>query len=473
MGRCGIGISTGRVSTSIRGSTRPFMTMIRSFLRPCAAGLITFFAATTTHSSAQAQDAAVVPPPPSRDADSPPPTPFVLSDHWFMGITGQFEGRAHKDADLDANAEGDIANIKPGVKLAVLYERPGSFRFFSATKITRDLEVNEDSTPEHRELLAELDEFYVRWIPFQNGIVSVGRSRMNDPRNWLFASSDDMNDNIQLQYRDDTDFFQVVAAARDLLPSNLFEPSDQHRSLNYAATFEHNFPNGMRAGGFLLLQNRMNEGDSVDRTYFGARSRGTLAAGHIDYWTDTVVLRGTAGTTPMRSYAFDGGVIYKFLDALQFHVVGSYAYGSGDGNAADGVDHRFRQTGIQENRYQYGGVSRFKYYGESLNPELSNLAVATAAVGFKPDTLSSIDLVAHHYALAHANGGLIAGRLNRQPTGASHNAGNALDLVAGYRDRTAMEFEFFGGWFMPGPAFGPYRTDSVYGMFKLKYNLRP
>ncbi|MCA0201911.1 MAG: alginate export family protein [Proteobacteria bacterium] len=448
------------------------MTMIRSYSRPYAAGLITLIAATTSLATAQAQNAAVAPPPPSRDADSPPPTPFVLSEHWFMGVTGQLESRAHKDADLESSVEGDVANIKPGVKIAFLYEVPGSFRFFSATKINRDLVVNEGANPEHRELLAELDEFYARWIPFQNGIVSVGRSRMNDPRNWLFASSDDMNDNVQLQYRDDTDFFQVVAAARDLLPSNLFEPSDQHRSLNYAATFEHNFPNGMRGGGFLLLQNRKGEGDGVDRTYFGVRSRGTVA-GHIDYWTDTVVLRGAAGTTPMRSYAFDVGIIYKFLDALQLHLVGSYAYGSGDGNAGDGVDHRFRQTGIQENRYQYGGVSRFKYYGESLNPELSNLAVATTAVGFKPSTLSSVDLVAHHYELAHANGGLIAGRLNRQPTGASHNAGNALDLVAGYRDRTAVELEFFGGWFMPGPAFGAHRTDSVYGMFKLKYNLSP
>lgn len=449
------------------------MTMTRLFLRPFAAGFTALLAATTAFSDARAQSAAVVPPPPSRDADSPPPTPFVLSEHWFMGVTGQFEGRAQKDADLDSAAEGDVATMKPGVKLAFLYEMPGSFRFFSATKINRDVTLNEGAVAEHRELLAELDEFYVRWIPFRNGIVSAGRSRMNDPRNWLFASSDDMNDNVQLQYRDDTDFFQIVAAARDLLPSNLFEPSDQHRSLNYAATFEHSFPNGMRGGGFLLLQNRSGEGGSVDRTYFGARSRGTVAAGHIDYWADTVVLRGMAGTTPMRSYAFDTGVIYKFLDALQFHIVGSYAYGSGDGDPADGIDRRFRQTGIQENRYQYGGVSRFKYYGESLNPELSNLAVATAAVGFKPDALSSIDLVAHHYELAHAGGGLIASRLNRQPTGASQNAGNAIDLVAGYRDRTAVEFEFFGGWFMPGPAFGPFRADSVYGMFKLKYNLRP
>lgn len=413
------------------------------------------------------------PPPVARDADAPPPTPFTLSEHWTMGLTAQLDGRVHKDADLDSSVAGDVANVRPQMQFAFLYEIPNTFRFFSATKINRDVTVNEGAVPEHRELLADLDELYVRWIPFQGGVVSVGRSRMNDPRNWVFASSDDKNDNIQLQYRTDSDFIQVVAAARDLLPSNLFEPQDQHRSLNYATTYEHTFPNGMRAGGFLLLQDRRNEGDGHDRTYFGARSRGTVAGGHIDYWTDTIVLRGTSGTTPMRSYAFDAGVIYKFLDALQFHLVGSYAYGSGDGDPSDGIDRRFRQTGIQENRYQFGGVSRFKYYGESLNPELSNLGVATAAVGFKPNILSSVDLVVHHYELAKAGNGLIASRLQRQPTGASRNAGNAVDIVAGYRDRSAVEFEFFGGWFMPGPAFGPHRTDSIYGMFKLKYNLRP
>ena len=441
--------------------------------RPLFCGLYALVAAFTASFGALAQTTGVTAPPPSRDADSPPPTPFVLNERWFMGIVGQFEGRAQSNADLDSAAAGDTANIKPGVKIAFLYEVPGSFRFFSATKINHDLTVKEGATPEHRELLAELDEFYARWIPFQNAIVSVGRSRMSDPRNWLFASSDDMNDNVQLQYRTDTDFFQVVAAARDLLPTNLFEPADDHRSLNYAATFEHSFPNGMRGGAFILLQNRMGEPNSVDRTYFGARSRGTVASGHVDYWADSILLRGTSGPTPMRSYAFDTGVIYKFLDPFQFHLVGSYAYGSGDGNPADGVDRRFRQSGIQENRYQYGGVSRFKYYGESLNPELSNLGVATAAVGFKPGTLSSIDVVAHHYELAHPGGGLIASRLNRQPNGTSRNAGNALDLVVGYRDRTAVEFEFFGGWFMPGPAFGPYRGDNVYGMFKLKYNVSP
>lgn len=411
--------------------------------------------------------------PVTRDADAPPPTPFTLSDHWAMGLTAQFDGRVHKDADLDATVAGNVVNVRPQMQVTFLYEMPNTFRFFSATKINRDLTVNEGALPEHRELLADLDELYVRWIPFQGGVVSLGRSRMNDPRNWLFASSDDKNDNIQLQYRTDSDFIQVVAAARDLLPSNLFEPQDQHRSLNYASTYEHTFPNGMRAGGFLLLQDQRNEGDGHDRTYFGARSRGTVAGGHIDYWADMIVLRGTSGTTPMRSYAFDAGVIYKFLDTLQFHLVVSYAYGSGDGDPSDGVDKRFRQTGIQENRYQFGGVSRFKYYGESLNPELSNLGVATAAVGFKPNVLSSVDLVVHHYELAQAGNGIFASRLQSQPTGASRNAGNAVDLVAGYRDRTAVEFEFFGGWFMPGPAFGPRRADSVYGMFKLKYNLRP
>jgi len=445
----------------------------RSLIQRRSAWVLALVLAAIRPAEAIAQAAAVAPPTPVRDADAPPPTPFVLSERWAMGLTAQLDARALKDADLSSSIAGDVANIRPQMQFAFLYDVPNTFRFFSATKINRDLTVRDGAVPEHRELLADLDELYVRWVPFEGGVVSAGRSRMNDPRNWLFASSDDKNDNIQLQYRGARDFVQLVAASRDLLPSNLFEPEDLHRSLNTAVTYEHSFENGMRAGGYLLLQDLRDEGDSLDRTYFGARSRGTVAAGHIDYWTDTIVLRGTSGTTLMRSYAFDLGVIYKFLDPLQFHLVGSYAFGSGDRDPNDGVDRRFRQTGIQENRFQYGGVSRFKYYGESLNPELSNVGIATAAVGFKPDTLSSVDLVVHHYELAQAANGLIASRLDRQPTGLSRNVGNAVDLVAGYRDRTAVEFEFFGGWFMPGPAFGPNRTDSVYAMVKMKYNLRP
>lgn len=446
------------------------MPMKRSVSWPRTAGLLALLTSCVPCFEAAAQTAA---PPPSRDADAPPPTPFVLGGNWFMGLTAQFDARVHKDADLDAATNGDVANVRPQMQFAFLYEVPNVFRFFSATKINRDLTVNKGAVREHREWLADLDELYVRWVPFDRSVVSVGRSRMNDPRNWVFASSDDKNDNVQIQYRGDENFFQVVGASRDLLPSNLFEPRDDHRSLNYASTYERTFPNGMRAGGFLLLQDRRNEGDSLDRTYFGLRSRGTVAGGHIDYWADSIVLRGTAGVTPMRSYAYDLGVIYKFLDPLQFHIVGSYAYGSGDKNPNDGIDRRFRQTGIQENRFQYGGVSRFKYYGETLNPELSNIGIATAAVGFKPNVLSSIDLVFHHYESAVAGNGLIAARLNRQPVGPSRNLGNAIDIAAGYRDRSAVELEFFGGWFMPGPAFGPYRTDSLYGMVKLKYNLSP
>lgn len=445
----------------------------RQVIRRNAACILALLAAACAPLGASAQTTTVTAAPPARDADAPPPTPFVLGDRWFMGLTAQLDARVLKDADLNSSLEGDVANVRPQMQFAFLYEVANTFRFFSATKINRDLTIREGAVIEHRELLADLDELYIRWVPFQGGVVSVGRSRMNDPRNWLFASSDDKNDNVQLQYRGERDFIQLVAASRDLLPSNLFEPEDLHRSLNTAATYEHTFDNGMRAGGYLLLQDRRNEGDSLDRTYFGGRSRGTIAAGHIDYWTDTIVLRGTSGATPMRSYAVDLGVIYKFLDPLQFHVVGSYAYGSGDGDATDGVDRRFRQTGIQENRYQYGGVSRFKYYGESLNPELSNIGIATAAVGFKPDILSSVDLVVHHYEMAQADNGLIASRLNRQPTGLSRNVGNAIDLIGGYRDRSAVEFEFFGGWFMPGPAFGANRTDSVYAMVKMKYNLNP
>ena len=49
------------------------------------------------------------------------------------------------------------------------------------------------------------------------------------------------------------------------------------------------------------------------------------------------------------------------------------------------------------------GVTCFKYYGELLDPELSNLAVATLGLGLRPTEWSSIDLVAYHYRQATAS----------------------------------------------------------------------
>ena len=61
------------------------------------------------------------------------------------------------------------------------------------------------------------------------------------------------------------------------------------------------------------------------------------------------------------------------------------------------MDHAFRQTGIQDNNDKFGGVTSFKYYGELLEPELSNLHILTAGIGRRFGRRMSLDLIYHNY----------------------------------------------------------------------------
>ncbi len=82
---------------------------------------------------------------------------------------------------------------------------------------------------------------------------------------------------------------------------------------------------------------------------------------------------------------------YEFDHKLKPSVTLGYALGSGDDASTSDVDESFRQTGLQDNSAKFNGVTRLKYYGEVLNPELSNLSVLTAGVGIRPSPRSSID----------------------------------------------------------------------------------
>ena len=162
--------------------------------------------------------------------------------------------------------------------------------------------------------------------------------------------------------------------------------------------------------GFLLIQHdhstRHREGDIVKRdrrdptdadlVWVGARARGrfhSAEAGEVSYWFDIagvigdevvvgydrtddgrrVVDESEGIVQDVRGWALDVGLSWKSRLALRPTFTLSVAVGSGDSNPDQGPDHAFRQTGLQDNNSRFSGVNSFRYYGELLQPELSNL----------------------------------------------------------------------------------------------------
>ena len=113
----------------------------------------------------------------------------------------------------------------------------------------------------------------------------------------------------------------------------------------------------------------------------------------LEYWLDAAYVRGRDSSTDIRAFGADMGATYTFDAPLTPYVTLAYAFGSGDRSTTKGTDESFRQTGLQDNDAKFGGVASFRYYGEVLDLELSNISIYTAGIGFRPTKMSSIDLV--------------------------------------------------------------------------------
>ncbi|WP_209428272.1 alginate export family protein, partial [Pararhodobacter sp. SW119] len=133
-----------------------------------------------------------------------------------------------------------------------------------------------------------------------------------------------------------------------------------------------------------------------------------------------------------------------------------YAWGSGDSDPASETDTAYRQTGLQSNEARMGGFAKFHYYGEALDPDLSNIAIATAGVGITSNERVSLDMLYHHYREVTASAG-----------GARH-LGDGLDLVIGYRPARGIEIDAAIGWFKRGASATAPRS-GVTARIELEY----
>ena len=146
-----------------------------------------------------------------------------------------------------------------------------------------------------------------------------------------------------------------------------------------------------------------------------------------------------------------------------------FAFGSGDDDPDDNGDDSFRQTGLQENSASYNGVARFKYYGEALDPELSNLAVMTFGTGINPIDNGSLDLVYHYFLQHHAADGLRDSNLDVAPDGRHRELGHGLDLVLGYHGIDDLSAKVVVGAFFPGLAFPDDADNAYHASFELQF----
>jgi alginate production protein len=233
------------------------------------------------------------------------------------------------------------------------------------------------------------------------------------------------------------------------------------RTDNYIAYLEYRGIEDIKVAGYTIKRDD-RQGQEGKPILIGLRAYG-MPTDRFNFWSELAVVRGKdEDNKRFSAHGFDVGATYRFPDVgLQPALTLGFASGSGDGNPNDNKNTEFRQTGLHSNEFKMAGVSKFKYYGEALDPDLSNLRILTMGVGFRPASTVHVDLVYHRYRANEPTDEIrnwaLTARMNQDPTRRpSKDVGTALDLVLGFRNLFGVRrlgLDVRAGLFFPGRAF--------------------
>ena len=427
--------------------------------------------------AATVQDTQFQLPKPSPDGETPP-KPLVGRLIYEYSYGSESDSTYRRNPDLNDHVRDDFLILKPELNGIVTY-RPTDWLETTLEMIfEREIPVREEDRivlPDgeiqiapNREFSLIVDQAFVTIKDFTDPFeFTVGRRNFEDDRHWLYDTS---LDGLVVSFRQGDIRAELSAGRESWYDLDLLSREEQSRNNTYMLYANYRGIEDIKLAGYTIFRDD-RDGLEGQPLWFGLYSQG-MVSDNFSYWTELSLLLGEDELSrEFSAYGVDIGGTYRFTD-LPFNpnVTLGFALGSGDGDPNSGTSNEFRQTGLQSNETKFAGVSEFKVYGEALDPELSNLKILTAGLGFRPTYSTSIDFVYHHYWMNEfadeLRNSAITAQMNQDGTQRSKDVGSAFDVVLGIRSlfgvrRLGMDLR--AGLFFPGKAF---RNEQDNGDFR-------
>ncbi len=399
------------------------------------------------------------------DFDDPPDTENKLTRDLTYGAQVTFGFDYERNYDLDDDSDDDLATFEPELEIAVSYDPAPWFRAFANLDLKRQFPIEEPDGRESQKTRLRVKEAYVNLREvFQGVSATLGRQEFKDEREWLF---DEDLDAVRIFYRNSDFGLEASISREELVDKDVLNEESVDEINNYFFLGRTALGEDSEISPYLLVRDDRTSSDE-DLVFLGISSTGELTS-DIDYWVQFAHVRGSDDGTDIRGYGFDVGATYTFDVDFEPSLTLGAAFGSGDDDPDD-KDSNFRQTGLQDNNDRFNGVTSFKYYGEVLDPELSNLFILTAGAGIRPTKRSSIDLVYHHYRQHQASDELRDVSIDEDPDGEDRTLGNGLDLIIGFREIEGVNAEAIFGLFEPGAAFSSDASTAYFVGFEVEFS---
>jgi alginate production protein len=406
-------------------------------------------------------------------------------------------------ANRDAPANDDDSQLEQELSLELFfYPLANNLALLLQGKLlyTALLDPEDNQTDLHWDFKRDESWLYIRKLFGSDFSLQIGRPSFLDKREWWWNTEVDA---VRFLY--DRDTFHVQASvAQEMAPISVRADGIDPNEKDVLRVFGHTAWEWRESDreahwleGFFLYQhdhsgssameafvpaNLQDESDA-DLSWVGLRALGSIQHGRLgrfDYWLDVAGVVGhevvfsfdddgiveERRTQDVAGWAIDVGLTWQANLPAHPALTLGYAVGSGDSRPESGTDHAFRQTGLQDNNDFFGGTFRFHYYGELLQPELSNLHILTAALGFRLfETIwdeSSIDFIYHLYWQVEPAPFLRDVAIDVDPQGEGRTIGQEWDLVISIQHFTPFEMNLSSSIFRSGSAYGPLSGKTAY-----------
>lgn len=367
--------------------------------------------------------------------------------------------------DLDS-AEADALDVLP-VELEVegLFYPNEYFQAYFRTTLTHEFVLHEEGEQDVPNTELHITEAYVTGSDPDWGLsIQLGRQLFEDERQWLYDA--ELNA-VRGAYRTSDLAIELSASRGGLVNQDLLNTVTEEADNNYILYGAYELNEEVMVGAYGIVSEGSGDIDAPP-VFLGLTSNGA-AGDRITYWFDAALVRGRENGRSLRGYGIDVLGTYDFDVPLSPRLIAGYAFGSGDSDPDDDRDGAFRQTGLQGDEADIGGVAPFRYYGEAFDPELSNMSIFTAGLGIRPSERLSVDLVYHYYLQDEPSDELRDSALDAEPTGESRRLGSEIDLVLGVAVIENLEVRGFLGYFLPGRAFSDDADNALLARIELEY----
>jgi alginate production protein len=426
-----------------------------------------------TGNTIEAQEAQFQLPQPAPEGEEPAqqlPSRLVYE----YGYGSESEITYRRDPDLDDRVDDDSLIATPELNAHLIYRPTDWLETGLEVILDREFPIQEEhrvvlpngdvEVSENRQLSLEVDQLFVRVKDVTDPLeFTVGRLNFEDYRHFLYDTSLDI---VQAKFKRGKYRAEASFGRENVVDPNLLQNTPQDKINTYIFNLDYRGFEDISLSGYTIVRDDKRD-EEGHPWWVGLRSQGFLSH-EFSYWAELATMRGEDDTKRnFAGYGLDVGGTYRFTD-LPFNpnVTLGFALATGDSSPDDHNNNEFRQTGLQSNESSFAGVSEFLVYGEALDPELSNLKILTAGLGFRPSPDMSLDFVFHKYWLYNKAEELPNSGVTAVMNGESKDVGNAFDIVIGLRSlfgirRLGMDLRT--GWFFPGDAF---RTAQPSGGFR-------